>query len=266
MSTNTDPTEAIINVVEGTPAAPEADTGTSSTSSGQAPKVDRAIILGQDGRWVAAWALRFIILAVAAYIAWLGLAQVWQGLLPIMLSILLCTVLWPPTKWLRDRGMKPGAASAITLTLHPDGTHHIQLAPLADISANVNLLLHPEPLPGRDPLRRYKTTHRAHLDAIWQQAEAQGAFDALLFNEHGQLLEGARSNVFVQLEGEWHTPPLSLDILPGITRAHLLAHPDAIGATRIHETILTRADLMRATQLIACNSLRGILPATLIRS
>ena len=115
MSTNTDPTEAIVNVVEGTPAAPEADTGTSSTSSGQAPKVDRAIILGQDGRWVAAWALRFIILAVAAYIAWLGLAQVWQGLLPIMLSILLCTVLWPPTKWLRDRGMKPGAASAITL-------------------------------------------------------------------------------------------------------------------------------------------------------
>ena len=159
-----------------------------------------------------------------------------------------------------------GDAQRLKITLHPDGTHHIQLAPLADISANVNLLLHPEPLPGRDPLRRYKTTHRAHLDAIWQQAEAQGAFDALLFNEHGQLLEGARSNVFVQLEGEWHTPPPSLDILPGIARAHLLAHPDAIGATRIHETILTRADLMRATQLIACNSLRGILPATLIRS
>ncbi|MDO4777264.1 MAG: bifunctional anthranilate synthase component I family protein/class IV aminotransferase [Cardiobacteriaceae bacterium] len=151
----------------------------------------------------------------------------------------------------------------LNITLHSDGTHHIRLAPLADIATHVNLLLHPEPLPDRDPLRRFKTTHRAHLDDIWQQAEAQGAFDALLFNERGQLLEGARSNVFVQLDGQWHTPPLTLDILPGIARAHLLAHPERVGAAAIHESELTRADLARAERILLCNSLRGILVASI---
>lgn len=113
MSKNTDPTEAIVHVVEGD--AEVHPTPAPAMSSGQAPKVDRALILGQDGRWVAGWALRFIIMAVASYILWLGLAQVWQGLLPILLAILVCTVLWPPTKWLRDRGMSPGLAAAVTL-------------------------------------------------------------------------------------------------------------------------------------------------------
>ncbi|MDO5090176.1 MAG: bifunctional anthranilate synthase component I family protein/class IV aminotransferase [Cardiobacteriaceae bacterium] len=190
----------------------------------------------------------------------------------------------------------------LKITLHPDGQHHIQLAPLLPLPASnlahkkplslwdsqsceaergwgegsqhtsplllsnedrVRILLHPEPLPARDPLRRYKTTRRAHLDALWQHAETQDAFDALLFNTRDQLLEGARSNVFVQINGTWHTPPLTLDILPGIARARLLAHPESIGANRIHETTLTRADLAHAERIILCNSLRGILAAHL---
>lgn len=64
---------------------------------------DRSAILGQDGRWVAGWALRFIILAIAGLILWKGLGQIWTGLLPILLAILVSTVLWPPVKWLRSK-------------------------------------------------------------------------------------------------------------------------------------------------------------------
>ena len=155
------------------------------------------------------------------------------------------------------------APQRLKITLHPDGSHELQLAPLDPLPDAVTLLLHPEALPDHDLLRRHKTTHRAHLDRAWQHAVAHGAFDSLLFNQRGELLEGGRSSVFVQIDNAWHTPPLDLDILPGIQRAQLLAHPRLIHATRIHETVLTRDDLARAQAFIVANSLRGILPATL---
>ena len=149
----------------------------------------------------------------------------------------------------------------LKITLPRDGRTHIELAPLDAIARDVLVCEHGAPLPDRDPLRRHKSTHRAHLDRIWQAAVAAGAFDALLYNESGYLLEGARSSVFLQIDGAWHTPPLALDILPGIARARILANPALIGATHITESRLTRADVARADALLLTNSLRGILNA-----
>ena len=153
------------------------------------------------------------------------------------------------------------SAHRLKITLQHDGTPQLELAPLDAIAGDVFVCEHGEALPERDPLRRHKSTHRAHLDRIWQAAVAAGAFDALLYNESGYLLEGARSSVFLQIDGAWHTPPLALDILPGIARARILAEPALIGATHIAESRLTRADVARATRICLTNSLRGILTA-----
>ena len=152
----------------------------------------------------------------------------------------------------------------LKITLHRDGTPQIDRTPLDPIAGDVLVLEHCEALPDRDLLRRHKSTHRAHLDRIWQAAVARGAFDALLYNQSGELLEGARSSVFLQIDGAWHTPPLTLDILPGIARARILANPALIGATHIAETRLSRADVARAETILLTNSLRGILTARLI--
>ena len=165
------------------------------------------------------------------------------------------------------RTLSPSKANAhltthrLKITLPRDGTPHIELAPLDAIARDVLVCEHGAPLPDRDPLRRHKSTHRAHLDRIWQAAVAAGAFDALLYNQSGYLLEGARSSVFLQIDGAWHTPPLALDILPGIARARLLAEPALIGTTHITESRLSRADVARATRICLANSLRGILTA-----
>ena len=108
---------------------------------------------------------------------------------------------------------------------------------------------------------RHKTSVRTRYDAAWRAAEAEGAFDTLFFNERGELTEGGRSNVFVQVDGRWCTPPLSCGLLPGIMRALVLADPayDAV------ERVITRAMLARATALMVCNALRGPMPATLRR-
>ena len=113
-----------------------------------------------------------------------------------------------------------------------------------------------------DPLLRHKTTRRAEYDRGWREAEANGAFDTLFFNEHGELTEGGRSNVFVKLAGRWWTPPLSSGVLPGVMRGVLLEEDTSLHAA---ERVLTRADVLNAEALMICNALRGALPARVIR-
>jgi len=109
-------------------------------------------------------------------------------------------------------------------------------------------------------LLRHKTTSRAEYDRAWHLAEAKGGFDMLFFNERGELTEGGRSNVFVKLDGQWYTPPLSAGLLPGVMRQVLLE--DASMQPR--ERTIMRADLLRAEALVICNALRGVLPARII--
>lgn len=75
--------------------------------------VDRAVVIGRDGRWLAGWALRLIILVAAGWLIWQGLSIVWAGLLPILLALLVCTVLWPSTRFLRNHRW-PAALAALT--------------------------------------------------------------------------------------------------------------------------------------------------------
>jgi para-aminobenzoate synthetase/4-amino-4-deoxychorismate lyase len=98
---------------------------------------------------------------------------------------------------------------------------------------------------------------RDRYDAAWRAAEAAGAFDTLFCNRAGELTEGARSSLFVKLDGRWYTPPLSAGVLPGVMRGVLLEDP----AWQATERSLTLEDLRRAEQVVICNALRGALHA-----
>ncbi|MDU0479086.1 AI-2E family transporter [Staphylococcus chromogenes] len=111
---NRSASEILTNSVEGN--ADNATTQAVDKNSDASHKhLDRAAIIGQDGRWLAGWALRFIILTIAGFIAWKGLGKVWTGLLPILLALLLSTVLWPPVKWLRERKFPASLAVATVM-------------------------------------------------------------------------------------------------------------------------------------------------------
>ncbi|TVR15504.1 MAG: 4-amino-4-deoxychorismate lyase [Phormidium sp. GEM2.Bin31] len=55
-----------------------------------------------------------------------------------------------------------------------------------------------------------------------QQARRWGALEAILVNERGEWLETSTGNLWGWRDGQWWTPPLSVGILPGIGRSHLL--------------------------------------------
>ena len=173
----------------------------------------------------------------------------------------------PAAPWLvEERLQKLDAAgpTRLRLALRHDGALDLRDAPLAPLQAMqdgaVGLLLAGEPLPDARPLAGHKTTLRAAYDAGVRTAEAAGAFDTLFFDQRGQLAEGGRSSVFVQIDGDWFTPPLAAGVLPGVQRAQLLADL-AWGAA---EREITRAELLAADAIVICNALRGVLRARLL--
>lgn len=145
----------------------------------------------------------------------------------------------------------------IRLTLGPDGSLDIAQAPLDALPAGPTVTLAAHPLPDA-ALLAHKTTARAHYEAELARVSAQGHFDALFFNARGQLCEGARSNVFLRLDGGLYTPPLACGLLPGVMREALLAD----GVAR--ERVLERGDLARAEAVYVANALRGLIAVRLV--
>ncbi len=100
----------------------------------------------------------------------------------------------------------------------------------------------------------HKTTYRPLYDPGLQLALAEGLWDLLFFNERDELVEGARSSVFVRLAGRLCTPPLESGALPGVMRGRLLADR----TTEAIERTIPRLDLQRAQQIYLCNAARGL--------
>ncbi len=155
--------------------------------------------------------------------------------------------------------LEPGVAHRLRLALDYAGKCTVQSAPLHALAEPVRLLISPQPTDASDLFLRHKSTVRDRYDAAWRKAEAHAAFDMLFFNDAGELTEGARSNVFIKLDGCWHTPPLAAGVLPGVMRSVLL--DDA--AWNITERRLTMTDLRNAQEIMVCNALRGALRATI---
>jgi len=109
-------------------------------------------------------------------------------------------------------------------------------------------------------LGRHKTTSRLAWDLAREEARAAGADEALLVSPDGEVMEGAASNVFVvRAGGDIYTPPLSADILPGVTRATVLELCGPLGIIA-HEAPIPLEMLRWASEVFLTNSVQEILP------
>ena len=114
------------------------------------------------------------------------------------------------------------------------------------------------PIPSTEALVFHKTTHRAAYDAALALAPP-GTDETLLSNEDGFLTEGTRTNLVVELDGRWVTPPREHGLLAGVFRESLLR------AGRLHEAPLRIDDLRRARRVALVNALRGWIPVAEVR-
>ncbi|MEI6646248.1 MAG: aminodeoxychorismate synthase component I [bacterium] len=103
-----------------------------------------------------------------------------------------------------------------------------------------------------DPMLRHKTTYRPWYTATLQKIKQGLLFDEIYVNEHGMLTEGARSNLFVQINGVLYTPPLACGLLNGILRQKMLDEGTCV------ERNLFLDDLQSAEHIFCGNSVRGL--------
>lgn len=99
-----------------------------------------------------------------------------------------------------------------------------------------------------------------HVVAL-MEARRLGADDAILLDTAGHAVEGTTSNLFLVEGDEIATPPLSCGVLPGITRATVIALAAQRG-TIVQEHVIARSDLETADEIFLTSSLRGIAPVT----
>jgi branched-chain amino acid aminotransferase len=111
----------------------------------------------------------------------------------------------------------------------------------------------------RSAVAGLKTTSYAENVVALAHAAARGAGEALLTNTRGELCEGTGSNVFLGLDGELVTPPLSSGCLAGITRELLLEWSAAAG-TPVVERSLSLDDLRSADEVFITSSTRDVQP------
>ena len=65
-------------------------------------------------------------------------------------------------------------------------------------------------------VKSFPYDHRLEILKFAQNAEAD---EAIVVNDQGRVCEGSVTNLLLQIEGEWITPPISDGVLPGIVRA-----------------------------------------------
>ena len=105
-----------------------------------------------------------------------------------------------------------------------------------------------------------KTTSYGENALALAKAAELGAEEAILSNTSGMLCEGTGSNVFVVLDGELLTPPLSSGCLAGITRALVLES----GLGREADIAFSDFSAERLDEAFLTGTLRGVSPIATI--
>jgi predicted PurR-regulated permease PerM len=102
----------------GVTAAPVTDAVTAGPDT-QAPAPDegRGARMQAASRVLATASAQFLLIVAAVVVLGYVLGKLWVILLPIVLGLLIATVLWPPTRFLRRHGWPPALAASVVVVV-----------------------------------------------------------------------------------------------------------------------------------------------------
>lgn len=102
----------------------------------------------------------------------------------------------------------------------------------------------------RNIFLRHKTTKRDWYAAATRKIASGEVYDVIFQNERGEITEGSRSNIIVEKDGKFYTPPAECGLLEGVGRRVL--------SDKLTEKILYPSDLYSADAIYSLNSVRGL--------
>ncbi|AZZ91545.1 aminodeoxychorismate lyase [Hahella sp. KA22] len=102
--------------------------------------------------------------------------------------------------------------------------------------------------------------HLNRLEQVLASIELDGrAFEGLMFDASGCLVEGTRTNIFLWDEGRIFTPTLARSGVKGVLRQYILNSAPEWGL-HIDEVDITRAELKKIKGMALVNSVMGVIP------
>lgn len=150
-----------------------------------------------------------------------------------------------------------GEHTRVRLTLGPRGDVHVETHALQPTAPGTawRYAIAANAVRSDDWRLHHKTTLRdVYERELAARRAATGCDEVVLLNERGEVTEGSRTNVFLERDGEWLTPPLSSGLLDGCLRRELIER----GPPHVTERVLTADDLRRGTVWFG-NALRGLI-------
>ena len=123
---------------------------------------------------------------------------------------------------------------------------------LIQLPQEIKVIISKNNIYSKNRFQYFKTTNRRLYDREYKSFKAKGFFDAIYFNERGELAEGAITNIFIYKNDVISTPPINAGILPGVYRKYLLKNNSGIRERRLY-----LADLLEADKIVLTNSVRG---------
>ena len=172
----------------------------------------------------------------------------------------------------------------LRILLNRGGDFEIQYLPLDKIKTN-RVTISKTPVNSQEPMLYHKATYRPWYEKSMEKIKNGEIFDEIFLNEKGELTEGARSNLVLQIDGELFTPPVECGLLNGVLRQKLLneglIHPspdffdtrtscrkipspprgEGSSVKKVTEKKLYLSDLKNAQKIFCINSVRGIVEA-----
>ena len=111
-----------------------------------------------------------------------------------------------------------------------------------------------------DIFLKHKTTNRKIYDYEFEKYRKEGFFDVIFLNKGGEVTEGAITNIIIQKDDVYYTPPLECGLLPGTYRQFLLKNSE----THLEEKVLFPEDLIEADKIFLINSVRKMVEVQLL--
>jgi predicted PurR-regulated permease PerM len=98
-----------------TPAQEAADPQAAAVTTAPAPSPERGRKMRAASRKLAIASAELLLIAAAVWLLFYVLGRLWSILLPVVLGLLIATVLWPATRFLRNHSWPPALAATTVL-------------------------------------------------------------------------------------------------------------------------------------------------------
>lgn len=136
------------------------------------------------------------------------------------------------------------------ISLDKWGSYNHSVSEITEAASDVDICVSEKRILSSDKFIYFKTTNREFYDSEFASNRVRGFDETIFINEHDNITEGSRTNIFIGQNDKLYTPPVEDGLLNGCYRRHILEHHLA------EVKKLKIDDLLSAERVMIANSVR----------